>query len=175
MRDARFAPALIAAALSLSISACSKPDVVSRVQTPAPPRGEPVQTEQVAMGAAEKVQRLNIMLMVTALRCRGTSDDFTSEYRHFTAEQTDELNQAGAQLRSQLVARHGAPAGKVAFDRLSTVMANGYGQGHPWLSCRQLKQVAHDLAEVQGGSTLVEAADQLLARHGPSRVAAIGR
>lgn len=171
MRDARLAPALIATALSLSISACSKPDVVSRVHTPAPP----VRTAAVPMDGAEKLQRLNIMLMVTALRCRRTSDDFTADYRRFTAEQTAELSEAGAQLRRQLVARHGARAGQAAFDRLSTSMANSYGLGHPWLNCGQLKQVARNLTKVQGRPTLVEAADQLLARYGSPRMAWTGR
>jgi hypothetical protein len=55
-----------------------------------------------------------------------------------------------------------------ALDRISTVMANAYGQGHPWLSCRDLKMVTRDLAMMRGREVLVEAADQLLGeRAGP--------
>ena len=41
-------------------------------------------------------------------------------------------------------------------------MANQYGQGHPWLNCGQLKQVASTLAEMRGLQPLVEAANDLL-------------
>jgi hypothetical protein len=123
------------------------------------------------MGGAEKLQRLNIMLMVTALRCRLGGDDFTSDYRRFTAQQAAALDQAGAQVRGQLVARYGARAGQAAFERLSTSMANSYGQGHPWLNCGQLKQVAKNLANVDGRPTLEEAADQLLSRRGSPQMA----
>jgi hypothetical protein len=54
---------------------------------------------------------------------------------------------------------------------MSTSMANSYGQGHPWLNCGQLKQVAKNLAKVDGRATLEEAADQLLARSGSTQLA----
>jgi hypothetical protein len=163
MRVSPAAPALIGTALCLVLSACSKPQVAVR---PPPPR-----MAASSIDGAEKLQRLNIMLMVTALRCRRTGDDFTADYRRFAAEQAGPLQQASAQLRSKLGVRHGARAGRAMFDRLSTSMANSYGQGHPWLNCRQLKQVARNLANVEGSPTLVEAADQLLARRGSPQMA----
>lgn len=171
MRETRIAPALIGAVISLSLAACSRPESVSAVQTAAPP----LQAAAPMMSGAEKLQRLNIMLMVTALRCRRTSDDFTSDYRRFTTQQAEPLSRAGAQLRGQFVQRLGTKAGAAAFERLSTSMANNYGQGHPWLGCRQLKQVAKNLVQVQGGATLVAAADQLLAYRGSPRMASAKR
>ena len=50
-------------------------------------------------------------------------------------------------------------------------MANDYGAGHPWLDCHELKQVARNLAEIDGRATLEEAADQLLARTGSPQIA----
>jgi hypothetical protein len=50
-------------------------------------------------------------------------------------------------------------------------MANEYGQGHPWLSCGQLKQITRNLAQVKGTAPLIEAADQLLARNGNPQIA----
>jgi hypothetical protein len=50
-------------------------------------------------------------------------------------------------------------------------MANHYGQGHPWLSCGQLKQVTRSLAEARGSAPLLAAADQLLADTGSSQIA----
>jgi hypothetical protein len=115
-----------------------------------------------SMGNAEKLRRLDIMLMVTSLRCRNTVDNFNAQYGQFTTSHMAELNRANAELRGDM-ARQVGPAGAARqLDRLSTTMANAYGQGHPWLSCRDLKQVASDLAQVRGEETLVEAADQLL-------------
>ena len=127
------------------------------------------------MSGAEKLRKLDIMLMVTALRCRNGRDDFMSDYGRFTSRQMSSLNQAGAELRGQLAARHGASGGKRAMDRLETVMANEYGRGHPWLDCGDLKQVARNLAEVRGRPTLEEAADQLLARNGSPQIAVARR
>lgn len=116
----------------------------------------------MAGNGAEKLRRLDIMLMVTALRCRNTPDNFTAEYGQFTSNHMAELNQANAELRDDLGARFGAARANRELDRLSTEMANQYGQGHPWLTCADLHSVARDLADVRGTGTLLEAADQLL-------------
>jgi hypothetical protein len=114
------------------------------------------------MGGAEKLRRLDIMLMVTSLRCRSTADNFSVEYGRFTNSHMAQLNRANAELRSDMARRYGAAGASRQLDRLSTTMANAYGQGHPWLSCRELKSVASQLANVRGQATLEEAAEQLL-------------
>ncbi len=115
-----------------------------------------------SFGGAEKLRRLDIMLMVTSLRCRSTSDNFMAEYQNFTANHLPELNQASDELRHDLANQYGSAGSARALDRISTVMANAYGQGHPWLNCHELRNVTRDLAQVRGRSTLEEAADQLL-------------
>jgi len=112
---------------------------------------------------AEKLRRLDIMLMVTALRCRTTPDDFRAEFQQFEASHLDELNGAAADLRDSLIADYGLTGATRQMDRISTSMANQYGQGHPWLGCGELKQSARLLADVRSHAALVEAADQLLA------------
>ena len=47
-----------------------------------------------APGDAEKLRRLDIMLMVTALRCRTTADNFQSDFADFEAAHLPELNDA---------------------------------------------------------------------------------
>jgi hypothetical protein len=128
-----------------------------------------------AGGGAEKLRRLDIMLMVTGLRCRNTADNFTAEYGQFTRNHMVELNHANAELRDDLGARVGAARANRELDRLSTEMANQYGQGHPWLSCADLRSVTRDLAEVRGTDTLVEAADQLLGSDEATRLASARR
>jgi hypothetical protein len=121
----------------------------------------PVSAE-VGMGQAEKLRRLDIMLMVTGLRCRTTADNFNSEYGRFTTAHLGTLNAASNELKADFTKRYGAAGANRALDRLSVQMANAYGQGHPWLSCGQLKQVAGTLATMRGTQPLVEAADELL-------------
>jgi hypothetical protein len=115
-----------------------------------------------APGEAEKLRKLDIMLMVTGLRCRTTPDDFRDDFAAFESAHMGELNGAAAQLRQDLVATAGVTGAARALDRISTGMANQYGQGHPWLDCAQLKQAARVLTQIKGRDTLVEAADQLL-------------
>ena len=114
------------------------------------------------VGQAEKIRRLDIMLMVTGLRCRTTKDNFQREYGRFTTNHIGELNAAARALKADYAARLGPAKADRALDKLSVQMANQYGQGHPWLNCGQLKQVASTLADMRGLSPLVEAADDLL-------------
>jgi len=120
---------------------------------------------------AEKLRRLNIMLMVTGLRCRNTADNFQADYGRFTTKHIAELNAASRELQDQLAGQVGAANAARALDKISVTMANSYGQGHPWLSCAQLKVATNSLAEAEGPAVLVEAADQLLASSGSARFA----
>ncbi len=113
-------------------------------------------------GQAEKIRRLDIMLMVTGLRCRTGRDNFQHEYGRFTTNHIAELNAAARELKADYAERVGPARAKRALDKLSVQMANQYGQGHPWLDCAQLKQVAGTLADMQGLSPLAEAANDLL-------------
>lgn len=119
--------------------------------------------QAAANADAEKLRRLNIMLMVTSLRCRTTPDNFQGEFQRFEAAHIGELNQAASDLRRGLVARYGAVGANRALDRISTGMANEYGQGHPWLGCAELKVTTRILTNMRGRDALIEAADQLLA------------
>lgn len=126
-------------------------------------------------GEAEKLRRLDIMLMVTGLRCRTTSDDFRADFAAFEGAHMRDLNAAAAELRQSLVARAGAAGAARALDRISTGMANEYGQGHPWLNCAQLKQATRVLTRIKGRATLVEAANELLAPSARPRLASAAR
>ena len=124
--------------------------------------GSPATASPSAEGA-HKIRQLDIMLMVTSLRCRFGSDDFRHDYGRFTLRHMPALNAANRAIRADLERRHGVAGAGAMLDRTSTSMANRYGQGHPWLSCADLGMVARNLAEVEGLPTLEEAADQLLA------------
>lgn len=127
------------------------------------------------MSGAEKLRRMDIMLMVTGLRCRTTADNFQADYGRFTTNHIAELNRASDELRNEIARETGAANPARALDKLSVTMANTYGQGHPWLTCHELKAVAIALADVRGRATLEEAADQLLSPSVPARFAYAGR
>ena len=114
------------------------------------------------MGQSEKLRRLDIMLMVTGLRCRKTADDFQPEYGQFTTNHIAELNAAARAIKADYAAHYGPAGADRALDKISVQMANEFGNGHPWLNCAQLKQVAGSLAQMDGAEPLFAAADDLL-------------
>ena len=123
----------------------------------------PVSAGATTPREAEQIRKLDIMLMVTSLRCRMGKDDFQPGYRKFSAAHLTTLNGAARTLESGLVKRHGAKGAKRALDRISVGMANQYGQGHPWLDCGALKGITDDLAKSRNPGDLTIAADELLA------------
>ena len=110
----------------------------------------------------EQIRRLDIMLMVTSLRCRMGADDFQPQYRKFSATNLTTLNGAARRMQNGMVARYGNKGATRALDRISVSMANEYGQGHPWLGCAELKAIATDLADSRDPLALSQAADELL-------------
>lgn len=123
----------------------------------------PVSASAVTHKEAENIRKLDIMLMVTSLRCRMGKDDFQPAYRKFSASHLTTLNSAARTMEAGYVKRHGAKGAKRALDRVSVQMANEYGQGHPWLECGALKDITGDLAKTKNPADLQIAADELLA------------
>ena len=111
---------------------------------------------------AEKLRRLDIMLMVTSLRCRFGADNFQADYDAFATHHLDALNTAARDLTAELGRRHGAAAARRALDKMSTGIANGYGMGHPRLGCGDLKRTTQALTQVDDPAALAAAADQLI-------------
>jgi hypothetical protein len=112
---------------------------------------------------AEALRRLDIMLMVTSLRCRFGADDFLADYQRFTARHLPTLNAASRQMNAGYALRHGERAARRHLDTISTMMANEYGQGHPWLDCAALGVATRRLTASAHRSELVTAAQEMLA------------
>lgn len=123
--------------------------------------GTPAQA-QGSLEAAEKLRRLDIMLMVTSLRCRFGADDFQADYDAFSAAHVSTMNGAARVLAAELARRHGVTGARRALDKMSTGIANGYGMGHPRLGCGELKQTTQQLAHERDDAALVAAADALI-------------
>ena len=111
--------------------------------------------------AAAKLRNLDIMLMVTALRCRMGADNFQPDYYNFSAAHQAELNVANGVLRAQFTGG-GATTANRALDKMSTGIANSYGMGHPELGCSELHQITRDLAGTRVDGALLDAADALV-------------
>ena len=114
---------------------------------------------------AANIRRLNIMLMVTSLRCRRTVHDFQSEYDLFATAHQQNLEEAHEALTKEMVAQHGEAGIARALDRIGVAIANRYGDGHPTLGCSDLKEVTLSLAMSQDRTRLSQMADDLLDGH----------
>lgn len=109
---------------------------------------------------AAKIKHLNTMLMVTALRCRNTADNFLADYNQFVVKHNSLIGAQNAALRNHLAATYGARGAEGALDRMSIGYANSYGNGHRAMDCRQLKTLAARLAsERHGVVTMAAVAD----------------
>jgi len=127
------------------------------------------QTEMVATdytspiaANAEAIRSLNIMLMVTSLRCRTSAFDFRNEYDLFARAHQANLAEAHDTLARNMAATHGEDGSHRALDRIGVRIANRYGDGHPTLGCSDLKNVTLELAMSQDGANLSRMADRLL-------------
>jgi hypothetical protein len=113
----------------------------------------------VAQDAA-KIKHLNTMLMVTALRCRNTADNFLPQYNRFVTKHNGLIGSQNAALKTHLAQTHGARGAEGALDRMSIGYANSYGNGHKAMDCRQLKELAARLSsEPHGVVTMAAVAD----------------
>jgi len=133
----------------------------------------PVQAAASDYLNAEKLRKLDIMLMVTSLRCRHGNDNFQRDYEKFAVKHNVALQGAAKTLQASYNSKYGAKGAKRQLDKISVGMANQYGQGHPWLECGELKQVTKDLAADRDSSRLIAVADQLLASSRPAQFAMV--
>lgn len=124
---------------------------------------------------AEQLRRLDIMLMVTSLRCRKGPDDFQPDYNRFSAAHLQTMNAASRQLKSGMEKQLGTKGAARRLDQISVGMANDYGNGHPWLGCAELKQVTQELAGEKDVVRLSTAADELLSARPSGQLARLAR
>ncbi len=139
----------IAAAAAFSMAVMGVPQAANA--------GDPVSAN------AENLRKLDIMLMVTSLRCRTGPDNFQPDYLAFSKAHVATLKRAANYLTADLTRKQGTKGAKRALDRMSVSMANSYGVGHPWLGCAELKQITRELAQERDVARLSDSANELLA------------
>jgi hypothetical protein len=109
---------------------------------------------------AAKVANLNMMMMVSALRCRHGQDNFLNEYNRFVSSNNAVLGSQNAAVRSHFARINGSKGADAAMDKFVIGIANNYGGGHESLGCAQLKVIAGDLAKKgHSASSLLAIAD----------------
>lgn len=116
---------------------------------------------------AHSLRSLDIMLMVTSLRCRSGPNDFQADYHRFSAAHLSQLNAASRTLKRTFAASYGEGDPTRALDRMGVKIANAYGGGHPWMSCAQLQQTARDLLQTTDTASLARTARYLLSAERP--------
>ena len=117
-----------------------------------------------AMKEAESIRTLDMMLMATSLRCRKGADDFRAEYDTFSRLNKLHLTHANTTMRRSLNSRYGVRGATRELDRRSVKMANRFGNGHPWMDCGELKEVAGELAKAHSRAFLADMANRLLTK-----------
>jgi hypothetical protein len=110
---------------------------------------------------AAKVANLNMMMMVSALRCRKGPDDFLADYNRFVKNNNPVIGEQNAAVRSHFARINGNGNADAAMDKFIISIANSYGGGHDRLGCSELKRVAQDLSRSghSAGSLLTIARD----------------
>lgn len=109
---------------------------------------------------AAKIRDLQTMMMVGALRCRGTRDNLLPAYNRFVNNNRAALSAGNDALRGHFLQMGSGQAG---YDRFTTSLANSYGAGQKGISdCDQLRDIAEDAANAKGRTDkLLEIADEL--------------
>lgn len=95
---------------------------------------------------AAKVANLNMMMMVSALRCRKGPSDFLADYNRFVKINNPLIGSQNAAVRSHFARIGGNGNADAAMDKFIIGIANSYGGGHDRLGCGELKMVAQDLS-----------------------------
>lgn len=99
-----------------------------------------------AEAEAADVANLNMMMMVSALRCRMGQDNFLDEYNRFVVQNNPLIGAQNAKMKAHFARINGAGAAEGAMDRFVIGIANNYGGGHESMGCTQLKMLAGELA-----------------------------
>lgn len=112
--------------------------------------------------AAVKISKLNMMLMVNALRCRQGPDNFLPEYNRFVKNNNSLLGGQNRLIQTGLARQIGAGRASLALDRMTIGFANDYGAGGGG-NCGELKSLSADLGKSpQNLAYLAGIADQMV-------------
>jgi hypothetical protein len=110
---------------------------------------------------AAKLRHLDVMLMVSALRCRTGADNFQADYELFVDHNRGALSAANHAMLDDLAGHMGAARASAEMDKLSVMMANHYGSGSG-VGCHELRMIVQDLSSSHETAALADAAEALV-------------
>lgn len=90
---------------------------------------------------AAQIRDFEMMLMVSALRCRSTGNNFLAAYNRFVREKRIALTGVNDELREHFRTMVGPVGALGAYDNYVTSLANVYGAGADGLACRDLQSI----------------------------------
>jgi hypothetical protein len=101
--------------------------------------------------AAAHVRSMDSMLMVAALRCRGSGVDVMARYNGFVRSNRATLANVNDNLRGHFA----SDGGLNAYDHFVTSMANRYGGGIAGMSCGDMDSLLSEAIEAKGSMPLL--------------------
>lgn len=105
---------------------------------------------------AAELRALEVMLMVSALRCRLDGEDFLPDYNRFVRVNRAVLTGAVDDLRVHFDEGDGWRPALDRFDRYVTAIANEHGDEGAY-GCRELRLITHDAIDAGGdGQALLD-------------------
>jgi hypothetical protein len=101
--------------------------------------------------AAARVRSMDTMLMVAALRCRGSGVDVMASYNGFVRTNRATLSGVNDTLRGHFA----TDGGITAYDRYVTSIANRYGGGVDGMSCRDMNSIVTEATDARGSFAML--------------------
>ncbi|WP_256869290.1 hypothetical protein [Sphingobium lactosutens] len=95
-----------------------------------------------AAAEAAQIRNFEVMLMVSALRCRTGENDFLPAYNRFVREKRAALLEVNEALRLHFIDAAGPVKALDAYDDYVISLSNSYGAGVSGLACRDLESLA---------------------------------
>ncbi len=92
--------------------------------------------------AAATASNFNMMLMVSALRCRNGRDNFIEDYNRFVGQNNALLGQINSVVQDHYAKSVGAKMAIEAADQMNVGFANHYGGGLDGMTCADVKSLA---------------------------------
>lgn len=92
-----------------------------------------------AVTEAAQVKQFDIMLMVSTIRCFRKGVDFSADYNQFVRTKRSVLRAVGDEMIRHLNGSMGGKAAAMAYDRMSVVMANRFGDGVDGYECEDIR------------------------------------
>jgi hypothetical protein len=101
--------------------------------------------------AAARVRSMDTMLMVSALRCKGSGVDVMARYNGFVRTNRATLTDVNNSLRGHFA----LDGGLNAYDRYVTSVANRYGGGVQGMSCGDMESLLSEAIDANGSMPLL--------------------